>query len=443
MKQLFTVFFSFLFAFIASAEQKPLTPIAEHHAHLMSAEASKMANVPPLPEIKVPEPFSDVLKQHEQGWNDKSKLASIFKEDIVMLNTSNTELPGWLQGRDKVAQVLSELFARPYHIMPVLYQMENNTGMIAGYLTRGEVKTIKYIGNIYLSLAKDNEGVWRIASEAPVFPGPTVSNAITADDLIKQLDDAGIQRAAVLSIAYWYGSPFMEKVENEYQHVKAENDWTINEVARYPERLVAFCGVNPLKDYALDEIDRCAQKQHVKGMKIHFGNSNVDLRDNAQAEKIRIFFQDANERKLAVVVHIWNGPEYEQNGKEYAEIFLNKILPAAPDIPIQIAHLAGGGRSTDSAIAVFADAISHNDPRTKNLYFDIATTVFGQSAEGLQQDAKRIRQIGLNRILYGTDMSPTQPPARESWGMYRALMPLTDDEFKTIAGNIAPYFTQK
>jgi hypothetical protein len=358
MKHLFTLLCLFILALSASAQQKPLTPIAEHHAHLMSAESAKMANVAPLPEIKVPEAFVDVLKRHEQGWNDKSKLASLFKEDVVLLNTANTELPGWLQGKEKVAQVLSELFARPYHIMPVIYQLGNNIGMIAGYLTRGEGKSISYIGNIYLSLAKDNDGSWRIASEAPVFPGPTVSNAITADDLIKQLDDAGIHRAAVLSVAYWYGSPFMEKVENEYEHVKSENDWTINEVARYPDRLVAFCGVNPLKDYALNEIDRCAQKQHVKGMKIHFGNSNVDLRDNAQAEKIRTFFHHANERNLAVVVHIWNGPEYEQNGKDYAEIFLNKILPAAPDIPIQIAHLAGGGRSTDSALAVFADAIS-------------------------------------------------------------------------------------
>jgi predicted TIM-barrel fold metal-dependent hydrolase len=73
------------------------------------------------------------------------------------------------------------------------------------------------------------------------------------------LDAAGIQRALVLSIAYQFGNPNKPKVENEYAQVKAENDWTSQEVARFPDRLRAFCAVNPLKDYALDELARCAQ----------------------------------------------------------------------------------------------------------------------------------------------------------------------------------------
>ena len=39
--------------------------------------------------------------------------------------------------------------------------------------------------------------------------------------------------------------------------VKAENDWTAQQVAQYPDRLRAFCSVNPLKPYALDEVARC------------------------------------------------------------------------------------------------------------------------------------------------------------------------------------------
>jgi hypothetical protein len=28
---------------------------------------------------------------------------------------------------------------------------------------------------------------------------------------------------------------------------------------------------------------------------------------------------------------------------------------------------------------------------------------------------------------------------RQSWGLFRALVPLTDEEFRVIAGNVTPY----
>jgi predicted TIM-barrel fold metal-dependent hydrolase len=280
--------------------------------------------------------------------------------------------------------------------------------------------------------------VWRIAAENPTFPGPTAREGVTAEKLIAQLDEAGIERAAVLSVAYWHGSPFMRKAGgDEYANVRAENDWTVREVARFPDRLVAFCSFNPLKDYALEEIDRCAKLPRVKGLKLHFGNSEVDVKNPEHVEKVRRVFAAANKRRLAIVAHLWTMDR--TYGREHAEIFLRELLPAAPDIPVQIAHFAGGGPGyTDEALEVFANAITANDPRTKNLYFDIATVADGQSKEVLQKLAERIRQVGLHRILYGTDTGP--PPARQSWLTFRTTVPLTDEEFKTIAGNVAPYF---
>jgi hypothetical protein len=90
------------------------------------------------------------------------------------------------------------------------------------------------------------------AGRAPGF------RPIDAEALVQFLDAAGIQRAAVFSVAYQFGNPNRPPVDHEYHHVRAENDWVSREVSRYPERLRAFCGLNPLKPYALDEIARCA-----------------------------------------------------------------------------------------------------------------------------------------------------------------------------------------
>jgi predicted TIM-barrel fold metal-dependent hydrolase len=106
-------------------------------------------------------------------------------------------------------------------------------------------------------------------------PGPDALREIPVTELVALLDEAGIRRAAVMSTAYMYGRP-SRVVEDEYARVKAENDWTAAQVAKHPERLRAFCGFNPLKDYALAELARCAAHPQLRsGIKMHFGNSDV------------------------------------------------------------------------------------------------------------------------------------------------------------------------
>jgi predicted TIM-barrel fold metal-dependent hydrolase len=412
-----------------------MAPLADHHAHLLSPASARLVNDPPLPTIELPEDLARLLREREKGWNDKSALAPLFTEDSLVFDRRESR---WIRGRDAVAEYLAGNFAKPHRVTPVAYAVEGSAGYIAGYFTRPlEDGSIRYFGQVLLSLQKGADGMWRIAAESPTFPGPRVREPITAEQLVAQLDEAGIQRAAVLSVAYWFGSPLMRKAEgDELANVRAENDWTVREAARFPNRLVAFCSFNPLQDYALAEIDRCAKLPQVKGLKLHLGNSGVDVRKKEHVEKLRQVFAAANKRRLAIVVHLWVGENY---GRQDAEIFLHQILPAAPDIPVQIAHFAGGGPGyTDEALAVYADAISAGDSRTKNLYFDFATVADGQPDEVLRKFAERIRQVGLQRVLYGTDMAP--PTARQSWLSFRTTVPLTDDEIRMIAGNVAPYF---
>ena len=44
----------------------------------------------------------------------------------------------------------------------------------------------------------------------------------------------------ILSIAYQFGNPNRPPVEDEYAKVKAENEWTSNQVARFPGRFRGF-----------------------------------------------------------------------------------------------------------------------------------------------------------------------------------------------------------
>jgi predicted TIM-barrel fold metal-dependent hydrolase len=277
-----------------------------------------------------------------------------------------------------------------------------------------------------------------LVSGSPTSPG------IPASDLIKLLDAAGIRRALVLSMGYTWGSA-NRTVENEYEKVQAENDWTSQQVAQYPDRLRAFCSINPLKPYAFDELTRCARDPRLRtGLKLHFGNSDVDLDNPQNVEQVRKIFRAANDRKMAIVVHMRTSISKRRNyGREQARVFLGEILPAAPDVPVQIAHLAGAGDyddKTDAALNVFVEAIAARDKRVKNLWFDVTSVVrSGIAPDKATLVADRIRQIGLERVLYGSDApAGGNPPPREGWAAFRQL-PLTEKEFGMIAGNVAPY----
>src|SRR5262245_51792912 len=72
---------------------------------------------------------------------------------------------------------------------------------------------------------------------------------VTAKQLVAMLDAARIERAVVLSNAYYFDP--IRRGPDAYPQVQAENDWTAQEVADFPARLIGLCSFSPLKDYAL------------------------------------------------------------------------------------------------------------------------------------------------------------------------------------------------
>src|SRR5947207_3363999 len=129
---------------------------------------------------------------------------------------------------------------------------------------------------------------------------------ITAVKLVGMLDLAGIRRAVVLSEAFWFDSPSFD-VAHPQEQAHAENEWTAREVAKFPERLVAFCSFNPVADYALAEIEQCAADKRFVGVKFSFIMSGVDLSNTDHIERVRQVFQAANRHKLPIVVHVRDG----------------------------------------------------------------------------------------------------------------------------------------
>ena len=259
--------------------------------------------------------------------------------------------------------------------------------------------------------------------------------------LLRELDNAGVQRAVVLSVGYSFADE-RKKLPDPDGLTRAENDWTSRQVAPTGGRLIGFCSANPLRPAALQELERCLELPGMVGIKQHLGNGGVTLRDTAHLRRIQEVFALAQRLRRPVLVHMRarGGANY---GAEDARLFLSRVVSSAPDIEVVVAHLGYTGPGypqADEVMAAFGEAAERNDPRMRNVYFDVATNVAQETTpEEAALVARRIRQVGASRVLYGSDLSPPGGSIRAGWETFRTKVPLTPGELRQIAGNRARF----
>lgn len=260
--------------------------------------------------------------------------------------------------------------------------------------------------------------------------------------LLAELDSAGIARAVVLSVGYTFADE-RKRLPDPDALTRAENTWTAQQVAAGGGRLVGFCSANPLRPDALAELARCLTLPGMRGVKLHFGNGGVTLRDPAHAARLGEVFALAERRGAAVLVHLRarGGTNF---GAADGQLFLDRLLQRAPSVDVVVAHLGGAGpgypAQADSVMAVFAAAAERRDARLRHLWFDLATVVTPETdAATAALVARRIRQVGVGRVVYGSDLAPPGGSVAAGWAVFRARVPLTAAEFATIATNEARF----
>ena len=179
-----------------------------------------------------------------------------------------------------------------------------------------------------------------------------------------------------------------------------------------------------------------------RGLKLHFGNSDVQLDEPDHVDRLRAVFARANALGMAIVVHAHGSFNKQRpHGARQMTIFLEQLLPAAPDVPVQIAHFtsaAGYDEADHAAMGVLAAAIQRSDPRSARLYFDASGITINKGLERGAAIVERMRQIGTDRVLFGSDGTTEFLRPVEAWAELRKL-PLTAPELAQVAVNVAPY----
>jgi predicted TIM-barrel fold metal-dependent hydrolase len=83
--------------------------------------------------------------------------------------------------------------------------------------------------------------------------------------------------------------------------------------------------------------------------------------------------------------------------------------------------------------------VANGDVRLTHVYFDVSGVAgLGEWEQKADLIARRIRQLGVHRILYGSDGAVGEYTPQRATAAFRQL-PLSVSEFEIIENTIAPY----
>lgn len=234
-----------------------------------------------------------------------------------------------------------------------------------------------------------------------------------ADQALRSIEAAGVDKVVALSAAYYF---------SEAASAARENTFTATEVAKHPEKLIGFCGVNVSKDWAVAELARCKTELGLKAVKIHLTANKLTLHNDEHVARINTVFQKANELKMPILVDF--------NKHDTGEVFkLFRLTFRYPDARFIIAHaLSLNYRET----SFFPRALKESPSLPRNVYLDISATAgFFVDSPEREQLVWYLRKFGIDRVFLGSDYPVYS--TEESFAALEAY-PLTDAEKLGIRG---------
>jgi len=210
----------------------------------------------------------------------------------------------------------------------------------------------------------------------------------TADELIASMDEAGIDISVITNIGW-----------ATHQTCVETNDYILESIARYPDRLVGFATVQPQSgEAAIAEVERCA-KGGIKGIgEIRPDTQLFDLMDEViMAPFIKVIRQ----HNLILLTHASEpvGHIYPGKGNITPEV-LYPFITRFPDLTIVLAHWGGG--------LPFYALMPEVKKALENVYFDTAASPFLYQPQIYNHV---IQLVGADKILFGSDY-PLLAPSR-------------------------------
>ena len=182
-------------------------------------------------------------------------------------------------------------------------------------------------------------------------------------------------KMVLISVGYAYKD--INGTQSEKYFVEKENNLLAKIIKSNPDKLLGFYGINPLKEYAIEEIKRCDEELKLDGIKLHLQSNKLNLKDSTHLFKLKQVFQLADKKKIPILIH--NNTWDKNFGKEYFKIFEKEILNNFDSLTIIFAHVGGGGGFHQFGydfLNEFNIYFQKNENKKKHkIYFELSATV--------------------------------------------------------------------
>jgi len=232
----------------------------------------------------------------------------------------------------------------------------------------------------------------------------------TAEDLIQAMDEDDVDQSVVMGIG-WADSGVAREA----------NDYIIDAVSRFPDRLVGFAGVNPAWGAdAVAEVNRCADAG-LRGVgELHPDSQGFDLGDQ---QTMAPLMEVIEARDLIITTHSSEpvGHFYQGKGMTRPEV-LWQFIGNFPEATVICAHW-GGGLPFYSLMPEVRESFS-------NVFFDTAASPFLYTPDVFQTVAQL---VGANKILMGSDYGLLRPSRLITQVRESSLA--TEDKAAILGGN--------
>lgn len=196
---------------------------------------------------------------------------------------------------------------------------------------------------------KKTEPYWQLLADSPK------NNFTDAEGLIAEMDRVGIEKSVV------FGFSFLDP-----GLCHEVNNYTIEAIKKYPDRLIGFMSVSP-QDHKLEaEMARC-HEQGLRGIGEMFPDGQKwDITDK---EITLPLVGLCVERALPVIVHTNERVGHYYPGKvSTTPLEASRLAEHHPDATFVFAHWGGG-----LPFYELMNEIRHNN---KNVYYDTAASIF-------------------------------------------------------------------
>ena len=252
--------------------------------------------------------------------------------------------------------------------------------------------------------------------DSPVGPQGMINAAIDAETIVQLVDDAEIDRAVLISGAYFF---------QDHERARHENEFASDQVRAHPERFIGLCSVSALQPWALEELGYCITSLELHGLKLHLVAANMNLTNPEHLGVIAGLLAKAAELKPGLPVLI------DFNWTDDAQTFsLIQLAFTNPSVNIVMAHGLGHHYSELASIHLYRELLGGFG---ENLYIDISATLFlyPPGSPPFENYMWHLRRFGTDRILFGSDY-----PVKSSSEAREALedMGFTTEEQSQILG---------